>query len=204
VKFKIFFLSWFWSTYPKPPCTISNPHLVVPTWPSRSRPMKSFSLSDTSLTMSSKSFQNYPLTSSLKPTYGAYTIMTFKVKSSITNLFMMNLSLCLLIAIIAFVRLLSIKMHILILLRSFSIYHTLKSVFSTSLVFYPVHLVSWTHKIFICLIIVVSANSLILSIRDSIFQPPKQIILSPTSFLTHHSRRVKCEDLCSFGITSGR
>jgi hypothetical protein len=52
--------------------------LIVPTRSLISPPMKSFSLLDTHLTMSSKSSQNRLLISSLKPTCGAYTLMTFK------------------------------------------------------------------------------------------------------------------------------
>jgi hypothetical protein len=119
----------------KPPCTLSNPPLTVPTRPLRSHSMKNFSLLGTPLTMSSKSSQNHFLTSSLKLTYGAYTLITFKTKSPKTNLIIMILSHCLLTATTPFLRLLSIRMPIPFLLRSFPVYHNLKPVFSTSLAF---------------------------------------------------------------------
>jgi hypothetical protein len=55
-------------------------------------------------------FQNCLLTSLLKHTCGVYALMTFKIKSSITNLIMIILSSCLLIMTISFLRPLSIKM----------------------------------------------------------------------------------------------
>jgi hypothetical protein len=78
--------------------------------------------------MYSKSSQNYLLTSSLKPTCGAYAMMTFKIKSLITNLIMMIMSLYLLTAVTPFLRFLSIKMATPFLLRSFPMCHSLKPV----------------------------------------------------------------------------
>jgi hypothetical protein len=140
----------------------------VRTWPFRSPSMKNFSLLDTSLTMSSKSSQNRLLTSSLKSTYGAYALMMFNTKSPKTNLIMMILSLVLTVTT-PFLRLLSIKMRTPFLLRSFSVYHNLKPVFSTSLAFWLVHLVSWTHKILMRLLIAVSSNSFSLYVKDPTF-----------------------------------
>jgi hypothetical protein len=152
--------------------------------------MKNFSLLDTPLIMSSKSSKNHLLTSSLKPTCGTYTLMMFKTKSPKTDLIMMILSPCLLTATTSFLKLLSIKMPTPFLLRSFSVYYNLKSVFSTSLAFWHVHLVFWTHKIFTRLLIAVSTNSLSLPVKNTAFQLPKQILLSPTSFLAPRTRRV--------------
>jgi hypothetical protein len=130
--------------------------------------------------------------------------MTFKIKSSIINLIMMIISLCLITAITSFLRLLSIKMPTPFLFRSFFVYHDLKPVFSTSLVFCPIHLVSWKHKIFTYLLIAVSTNYLSLFIMYPTFQLPKWILLSLISFLVTHTRRVKCENLYSFDTTSER
>jgi hypothetical protein len=94
-----------------------------------------FFTTSTHLAMSSKSSQNYLLISSFKPTYGVYTLMTFKTKSPITNLIMMILSLCLLIAITPFLRFLSIKMLTPFLLHFFPMYHSLNLVFYISLAF---------------------------------------------------------------------
>jgi hypothetical protein len=93
-----------------------------------------FSLLGTPI-ISSKSFYNHLLTSSLKPICGTYTLMMFKTKFLKTNLIMMIMSSYLLTATTPFFRLLSIKMPTLFLLRSFFMYHNLKHVFSISLAF---------------------------------------------------------------------
>jgi hypothetical protein len=64
----------------KTPMYPLKPPLAVPTWLLRFSPIKSFSLLITPLYMSFKYFQNRLLTSSLKPTCGPYTLMTFKIK----------------------------------------------------------------------------------------------------------------------------
>jgi hypothetical protein len=87
--------------------------------------------------MFSKSSQNYFLTSSLKPTYGAYILIIFMIKSPIINSTIMIMSSCLLIVTSSLLSHLSIKMHISFLFRSFSVHHNLNLVFSTFLVFEP-------------------------------------------------------------------
>jgi hypothetical protein len=138
-----------------------------------SSPMKKKSLLGTALTISSKSSQNYFLTSSLKPTYGVYALMMFKIKSSIINFIMVIISSCCITTITSFLRLLLNKMPTLFLFCLFPAYHGLNLVFSTSLSFWPVYLVSWAHKIFTRLLITVSTNSLNLSVKDPTFQLPK-------------------------------
>jgi hypothetical protein len=114
---------------------------------------------------------------------------------------MMIMSSCLITTITSFLRLLSIKM-LSFMLHSFPMY--LKPVFSTSLIVYHVHLVSWTHEIFIYLLIVISTNSLSLPVKGHTFQLPKWIIFSLTRFLVPRTRRVKWEDSCLFDTTFGR
>jgi len=50
----------------------------------------------------------------------------------------------------------------------------------------------------------VLTNSLNLLVSDPTFQLPKQILFGSTSFFTLRTRRLRCEDLCSFFTTPGR
>jgi hypothetical protein len=83
--------------------------LVVPIWLLRSPPIKSFHYKTLYLTMSLKSSQNYFLTSLLKPTYGTYALITFKMKSPIANLTMMIMSPCLITTLTPFLRLYELR-----------------------------------------------------------------------------------------------
>ena len=115
----------------------------------------------------------------------------------------MILSPCLLTSTTPSLRLLSIKTHTPFLFEVIPMYQSLKPVLSTSFSFCPFHLVSWTHKIFTCLLIVVFTNSLNLPVRDHTFQLSKRILVGLTSFLTLRIRRGRCEDPCSFYTTPG-
>src|SRR5664279_2160311 len=190
--------------YPKPPCTLSKPVLDVPTWPLRSPHMKSFSPIGTLLTKSSRPSQNSLLVLSLWPTCGAYALITLRTKSLTTSLTRMIRSPCLLTSNTPSLRLLLIKMPTPFLFEVVPVYHSLKPVSSTSFAFCPFHLVSWTHRMSTRLLTAVSTNSSNLPVRDPAFQLPKWILLGPANFLTLHTRRVKCEDPCSFSTTPGR
>ena len=120
-----------------------------------------------------------------------------------TSLTKIILSPCLLTPTTPFLRLLSIKTPTPFLFATVPVYQSLKPVLSTSFAFWPFHLVSWTHNIFTRLLVVVSTNSLNLPVSDPTFQLPKRILVGSTSFLTLHTRRLRCEDPCSFFTTPG-
>jgi hypothetical protein len=59
-------------------------------------------------------------------------------------------------------------------------------------------------RIFTRLLTAASTTSLNLPVKDPTFQLPRRILVGPTSFLTLHARRGKCEDPCSLFTTPGR
>uniref|UniRef100_K3YKE0 Uncharacterized protein n=1 Tax=Setaria italica TaxID=4555 RepID=K3YKE0_SETIT len=104
--------------------------------------MKIFSLEGTVLTRLSKSSQKSLLALSLWPTWGAYTLITFRTISPTTSLTRIILSSCLLTSTTPSLRLLSIKTPTPFQFAAVPMYQSLKPVFSTSFAFWPFHLVS--------------------------------------------------------------
>jgi hypothetical protein len=101
-------------------------------------------------------------------------------------------------------RLLSSTMSTPFLFAVVSVYQSLKPVSFNSFAFCPFHFVSWTQRIFIRHLIIVSTISQSISVSDLTFEVPTRNLLGSVSFLTLRIRRVKCEDTCSFFTTPGR
>ena len=72
-----------------------------------------------------------------------------------------------------------------------------------SLIFVPIHLVSWKHMMLTVLWIIVSTPSITFPVRVPILQVPRYILFSWTNFFTHTCVEW-CRNHCSFNTTFER